>query len=180
MTQTSPATLSREATGAAYRKHHVANDDHAFDSEAWASLADQFADDATYFDSFYGHYRGKEAIRAFLRRSMAGLEDWRFPVQWVEIGEGRVVVHLMNRVPGQRPDGTFYEFPSVSILHYNTAGQVVSQVDIYDRVAAVKTVVEAKAGALSASVAGGLSALARVISATLRRTIAGVGSSEPT
>jgi ketosteroid isomerase-like protein len=141
--QDASPTLSRDATAAAFERHRVAHDQS---DAAWESIVDLFAEDATYFDAFYGEFKGRDAIRAFLRRVMAGLEDWRFPVVWHVVGEGRVVVHLQNRLPGRRPGGTFYEFPSVSLITYGADGLITRQVDLYDTMAAVRTLVEAKTG----------------------------------
>jgi hypothetical protein len=135
--------LSRAATALAFEKHLVARGNYA---GSWEALADLFAEDATYRDVFYGEMKGREAIRTFLRKSMEGIEDWSFPVQWTLIGEGRVVVHWMNRLPGQRPDGTFYEFPGVSCITYGSDATIIRQVDLYDSMAAIKVIFEAKSG----------------------------------
>lgn len=135
--------LSVEATKAAYARHLVARGDY---SGSWESLGDLFADDASYYDVFYGWKYGKDAIRTFLRESMKGIEDWSFPVQWTVVGEGRVVAHLLNRLPGARPDGTYYEFPSTSSITYDGEGKIIQQLDIYDALAAMKVVTESKLG----------------------------------
>jgi len=140
--------LSREATAAAFQKHHLAKND----SRAWETMAELFADDAQYSDVFYGQMQGKEAIRKFLRESMKGLEDWTFPVQWTAIDEGRVVVHWLNRLPQRRPDGSHYEFPGFSIMTYDTAGKITSQMDFYDRLEALQVVTAAKSGALGRAI----------------------------
>ena len=146
MTFASPAVagrLSVEATAAAHERHLVAKGNY---TGAWESLADNFAEDATYYDVFYGWMYGREAIRKFLRDSMKGIEDWSFPVQWSVVGEGRVVVHWLNRLPGARPDGTFYEFPGTSSITYDDQGKIVQQLDLYDGISAIKIVTEAKLG----------------------------------
>jgi hypothetical protein len=135
--------LSREATAKAFEKHLVARGNYA---GSWEALADLFAEDATYLDVFYGEMKGREAIRTFLRKSMEGIQDWSFPVQWTLLGEGRVVVHWMNRLPGKRPGGTFYEFPGVSCITYGSDGKITRQVDLYDGLAAIKVIIEAKGG----------------------------------
>jgi hypothetical protein len=90
--------------------------------------------------------KGRETIRTWLRTSMEGIEDWSYPVLWTLVGEGRVVVHWLNRLPGKRPDGTFYEFPGVSCITFGPDGKIVRQVDLYDSKDALKVVVEAKSG----------------------------------
>jgi ketosteroid isomerase-like protein len=135
--------LSVEATKAAYERHLVAKGDY---SGSWETLADLFADDASYYDVFYGWMYGKDAIRRFLRDSMKGIEDWSFPVQWTVVGEGRVVVHWLNRLPGTRPDGTHYEFPGTSSITYDANGKIAQQMDLYDGIAAINVVTESKLG----------------------------------
>jgi hypothetical protein len=131
-----------------FESHLVNRADTALTSDDWAAMAEQFAENAKYFDSTYGLHEGRESIRIFLRKSIEGLDAWRFPIQWIEIGEGRVIVHLLNRAPGKRDDGSFYEFPSVTIVEYANNGNIVSQMDLYDRLAAVQTFSASKLGGL--------------------------------
>ena len=143
MDTTAQARLSRDDTARAYEKHLVAKGNY---SGAWDSLADLFADDATYTDVFYGQMKGKPAIRKFLLDSMKGIEDWSFPVQWTVIEEGRVVVHWLNRLPKQRPDGSWYEFPGLSVITYDSRGLISSQMDLYDGITTLKVIVAYKTG----------------------------------
>jgi hypothetical protein len=138
-----PHPLSHDATAAAYSDHLVARGNY---SGAWDSLADRFAEDASYYDVFYGWMYGRDAIRDFLKRSMKGIEDWSFPVQWQVVGEGRVVTHWLNRLPGRRPDGTYHEFPGMSAITYGPDGLIRQQIDIYDGIAAIRTVLGARLG----------------------------------
>lgn len=142
-------TLSREETEAAYAKHRAIHE-----RGAWAELADLFAPDATYDDPFFGHIEGREAIRAFLIRSMTGLEDWTFPIPWKVVGEGRVVTHWFNRLPGQRADGSHFEFPGVSMIAFRADGQIDNQRDLYDRMLALQVIAEAKSRVVQWSLRG--------------------------
>lgn len=144
------APLDHEATVAAYEQHR-----RAHEASDWQQLVELFADDARYFDVFFGWTEGKEAIGAFMRRTMTGLEGWTFPIRWDVIGQGRVVVHWHNRLPGQRPDGTPYEFPGLSAITFGPDGKIVEQKDIYDRVAALQVIMSARTGALGRAVAWG-------------------------
>ena len=89
----------------------------------WTEMASLFTDDATYIDPAWGRVDGIEAITDFLQRSMAGLEDWVFPVEWVAIDGDRVVVKWIQRLPGQRPDGSHYDNSGVSLLTYAGDGR---------------------------------------------------------
>lgn len=148
--------LSREETEAAYRKHLVAKGNY---SGSWDALTDNFAEDASYYDVVYGWMHGRDAIRTFLKDSMKGIEDWSFPVQWEVITEGRVVAHWLNRLPGGRPDGTFYEFPGMSAITYDSRGQISQQMDIYSVLAAVKVIMEARTGAVGRAALGAVDRL---------------------
>jgi ketosteroid isomerase-like protein len=89
----------------------------------WTDMARLFTDDATYIDPAWGRVDGIEAITDFLERSMAGLEDWVFPVEWVAIDGDHVVVKWIQRLPGRRPDGTHYDNSGVSLLTYAGDGR---------------------------------------------------------
>lgn len=147
-TAPAPETLDREATAAAYALHHAAHEAHD-----WQRLVDLFAEDARYHDPFYGWTEGKAAIAAFMQRTMTGLDGWTFPIAWHVVGDGRVVVHWHNRLPGARPDGAPYEFPGVSMLTFGPDGKVVEQRDLYDRLSAVQVILSARTGAVGRAVA---------------------------
>jgi ketosteroid isomerase-like protein len=89
----------------------------------WEDLAQFFTDDAVYVDPAWGYVEGIGPIREFLRESMAGLEDWVFPVEWVAVDGDRVVVKWINRVPGQRADGSYHDTSGVSLLTYAGGGK---------------------------------------------------------
>jgi hypothetical protein len=164
-------TLSREATAAAYEKHLLARGNYA---GVWDILADGFAEDATYLDSFYGETQGREAIRAFLKKSMEGIEHWSFPVVWTVIGEGKVVTHWLNRLPGNRPDGSYYEFPGVSCIIYGPDGLITRQMDMYDTMIAMRVVMEAKSGVFGRAiraVASPMSAFSRELIRAIYRVL---------
>ncbi len=132
-------TLSREATALAYQRHREIHE-----ARRWVALADLFTVDATYDDPFYGRIEGRDAIRAFLSEAMSGLEAWTFPIEWVAVDEGRVVTHWHNRLPGLRPDGAPFEFPGMSHIAFADDGQIRHQMDLYDRIRALRVIAEAK------------------------------------
>ena len=100
----------------------------------WDALADFFSEDATFIDPAWGRVEGIANIRKFLVESMAGLEDWRFPHLWLAIDARRLVTHWMNRLPGRRADGSFYEAPGVSIFEYAGGGRFSSEMDLLNMV----------------------------------------------
>jgi ketosteroid isomerase-like protein len=89
----------------------------------WDEMADLFSADATYIDPAWGLIEGNDAIRGFMRDSMAGLEDWLFPIEWVAIDGDHVIVKWTQRLPGQRADGSHYDNSGVSILTYAGDGR---------------------------------------------------------
>ncbi len=133
----------RQLTASFFDRHPLHGAGSLMTGQQWAVLADQMAPDARYFDSFYGWHAGREQIRTFLGRSMSGLTDWRFPIEWTEIGEGRVVVGIRNQLPGHRAERPI-EFSSVSVIEYGPDGCIRLQMDMYDRVAAVASFTRSK------------------------------------
>lgn len=132
-------TLSREDTAAAYARHRTLHE-----ARRWTDLADLFAEDGRYWEPFFGELNGREAVRDFLRESMAGLEEWVFPITWTAIDEGRVVTQWFNRLPNPRRDGTPFQFRGISNIAYDDDGMIVSQEDSYDRIEALRVLAEAR------------------------------------
>lgn len=142
-------TLSREATEAAYRKHRELHE-----ARRWSALADLFAEDGVYSEPFFGRIEGREAIREFLVRSMAGLDAWTFPIESITLGEGRVVTHWWNRLPGQRRDGGWFQFRGISTITYDDHGLIADQLDFYDRLQVLQVIAEGRSRVVERAVAG--------------------------
>lgn len=136
-------TLSRQDTAAAHARHRAKHD-----ARAWTDLADLFVERGTYHEPFFGEIQGREAIREFLRRSMDGLDDWEFPLQWTVVDEGRVVTQWFNRLPNRRRDGSPFQFTGISTFTYDDEGMILSQEDMYDRAEAVRVLAEARSPVL--------------------------------
>jgi hypothetical protein len=100
----------------------------------WRDLCEFFTDDAYYVDPAWGRVEGIEAIRLFMDESMGGLEGWVFPTLWTVVDGHRLVSGWMNRLPGQRADGTFYEAPGISVLQYAGKGRFSSSEDLLNMV----------------------------------------------
>jgi hypothetical protein len=100
----------------------------------WADLAAFFTREAYYVDPVWGRVDGNEAICRFLDESMRGLEGWTFPTQWTLVGEDRLVSCWMNRLPGQRGDGSYYEAPGISTFEYAGDGRFASSYDLLNMV----------------------------------------------
>ena len=64
---------------------------------------------------------------------LKGWEGCTFPYQEVYVGsEGRAITHWMNRGPGKRADGRYFETPGVSFITFNNDGKIISQLDLFD------------------------------------------------
>lgn len=136
-------TLSRDETATAYARHQALHE-----ARRWTDLADLFRVEGTYEEPFFGRIEGREAVREFLRVSMRGLDEWTFPIQWVVVGEGRVVTQWFNRLPKLRRDGSPFQFTGITNLLYDDEGMIVSQEDTYDRIAAARVLSEAQSSVL--------------------------------
>ena len=72
--------------------------------QPWSALADFFTEDAAYIDPAWGRIEGRESIREFFEKSMAGLtgHGWETPENWIMVDGPRVVVAVG---PDPRPQG---------------------------------------------------------------------------
>jgi ketosteroid isomerase-like protein len=100
----------------------------------WSDLGEFFTDDAYYVDPAWGRVEGKVAILRFLDESMRGLEGWVFPTQWTMVDGDRLVSCWLNRLPGQRADGSFYQAPGISLIQYAGNGRFSSSEDLLNMV----------------------------------------------
>ena len=90
----------------------------------WSVLADFFTEDAAYIDPAWGRVEGREAIREFFVKSMAGLTGygWSTPENWT-MCEGPRLVSQWDQILGQKPDGSPFLVAGLSILYYAGGGK---------------------------------------------------------
>jgi ketosteroid isomerase-like protein len=100
----------------------------------WDALAQFFTEDATFIDPAWGRMKGIANMREFFTKSMSGLEDWHFPHDWRVIDGNRLVGAWKNRLPGQRPDGTYYEAQGLSVMIYAGGGKFSYEEDLLNMV----------------------------------------------
>jgi ketosteroid isomerase-like protein len=115
---------------AAYRRYLAHRADIDAGRAPWSSLIDFFTADAVFVDPAWGRVEGRENIVDFLERSMAGLDDWSFPEEWTVVDGHRVISFFWNRFPGTREDGSPFQAPAVSILHYAGDGKFSYELDL--------------------------------------------------
>src|SRR5262245_43554266 len=91
----------------------------------WSQLADFFTEDAVYIDPAWGRIEGRENIREFFEKSMAGLTGygWSTPENWV-MCDGPRVVGQWDQVLGHKPDGPPSMGAGLAILYYAGGGRV--------------------------------------------------------
>lgn len=128
------AEYSREEIAETYRRLIETRDRAEAGDVPWSALAEFFVEEGTYIDPAWGRYDGLDEIRRFMDESMGGLEGWTFPEQWTMIEGNRLVSCWMNRLPGQRPDGSYYEAPGISTLYYAGSGKFRSSEDLLNMV----------------------------------------------
>jgi len=79
----------------------------------WKGFGETFTQNALYVEHHEGTFEGREAILAWLLPVMDRCRGWTYPIDWVAIDGNRVIYHWKNRLPGKRPNGSFYEFPGL-------------------------------------------------------------------
>jgi hypothetical protein len=78
---------------------------------------------------------GNNEIKAthYGRDMQKGWEEWTFPYEGVYVGQdNKIITHWLNRGPGKKADGSFYETPGVSFITFNHHGKICNQVDMFD------------------------------------------------
>jgi hypothetical protein len=117
-----PETIEKEALET-YRRFVALRDEIDTGTQSWSALSDFFTEDAVYIDPAWGRIEGRDAIRDFFERSMAGLTGygWSTPENWV-MAEGHRVIGQWDQILGQQDDGTPHLVPGLSILYYVGGG----------------------------------------------------------
>lgn len=127
--------FSREELSAAFGKFEqtVA---HAAETRDWDAWAEQYTPDVEYIEHAAGTMKGRDAVRAWIRRTMStfpGSHMTSFPSLWSVIDEptGRIICELDNPMvdPG---DGTVISATNISIITYAGNNQWCRQEDIYN------------------------------------------------
>ena|GEM_PF-396270 len=97
-----------------------------------------YTPDAVYTCEYAGvlwvEARGIDEIKRthYGRDMQVGWEGWSFPYISRAAGSVEAITHWMNRGPGRRPDGGFYETHGVSFFTYAGDGKFSRQYDLFD------------------------------------------------
>jgi hypothetical protein len=102
----------------------------------WDPWADLFTEDAEYYEHLYGTFHGREAIRSWIKQTMAefpNTEMTEFPAEWWVIDEERgwVVCAVWNRMQ-DLGDGVNHQAINWSLLKYAGNDQWSYEEDIYN------------------------------------------------
>ena len=75
-----------------------------------------------------------EIMATHYGRDMAhGWEEWTFPYMGTYVNDqGQGITHWMNRGPGLRSDGSYFETPGVSFMDFDEQGKIAKQLDLFD------------------------------------------------
>jgi hypothetical protein len=134
MTQLDDSTL-RTTADKLIRAHEEASR-----SNEWTFFVDElYARDCLYTCEYAGVMEvvadGIEQIKAthYGRDMLVGWEGWTFPYMGVYTGtDNKLITHWMNRGPGVREDGSYFETPGVSFITLNAEAKIVRQFDMFD------------------------------------------------
>ena len=106
----------------------------------WTFFVDQlYAPDCIYTCEYAGvmtvRAEGIDEIKSthYGRDMLVGWEGWTFPYVGVYTGtDNSLITHWLNRGPGLRPDGSYYETPGVSFISLNADARICRQFDLFD------------------------------------------------
>src|ERR1700676_234638 len=87
----------------------------------WSVFADLFTEDADYNEHAYGRFRGRDAIRRWVIRTMTSFPGncmVSFPISWHVLDDERgwIVCEVQN-VMGDPGDGSLHQEPNLTVLH---------------------------------------------------------------
>jgi ketosteroid isomerase-like protein len=112
----------------------------ASERNEWTFFVDElYAPDCVYTCEYGGTMRveanGTDEIKAthYGRDMQRGWEGWTFPYEGIYVGtDNRLVTHWLNRGPGRRADGSYYQTPGISFLTLDASARIARQFDVFD------------------------------------------------
>jgi ketosteroid isomerase-like protein len=113
-----------------YRRYVAQREQCVAGKAPWSTIGEWFTEDAVFIDPAFGRVEGRDEIAAFMDRSMVGFEGWSFPEEWTMVDGDRLVTFWWNRLAGMRADGTAYQAPAFSVLHYAGDGLFDYELDL--------------------------------------------------
>ncbi len=118
----------------------IASHAQASETNDWTFFVDElYAADCVYTCEYAGVMevtaRGIDEIKAthYGRDMLVGWEGWTFPYMGVYTGtDNRLITHWMNRGPGRRSDGSWFETPGISFITLDDEARICRQFDMFD------------------------------------------------
>jgi hypothetical protein len=118
----------------------IAAHQQASRSNDWIFFVDElYASDCIYTCEYAGVMevtaKGIEQIKAthYGRDMQVGWEGWTFPYEGVYAGtDNRLITHWLNRGPGKKADGSYYQTPGISFITLNDEAKICRQFDMFD------------------------------------------------
>jgi hypothetical protein len=118
----------------------IAAHEQASRTNEWTFFVDEiYAVDCIYTCEYAGVMNvtanGIDEIKAthYGRDMQVGWEGWTFPYMDVYTGSANnLITHWMNRGPGKKPDGSFYETPGISFITLDDDARICRQFDMFD------------------------------------------------
>ncbi len=109
-------------------------------SNDWLFFVDElYADNCVYTCEYAGVMqvvaKGIDQIKAthYGRDMQVGWEGWTFPYEGVYVGsDNNLITHWLNRGPGLKPDGSYYQTPGISFITLNDEARICRQFDMFD------------------------------------------------
>ena len=121
------SSWSRSEIEAAYRRFVAVGD-----SGDWDAWADLHTEDGVWIEHHLGTFRGREAIRAAIRKVMKPVPMMTFPVGWHVIEGGRVVYYPWQVMPDPSGGDAVFRFGCITVLEYAGNGEFSRQDDMYN------------------------------------------------
>jgi hypothetical protein len=118
----------------------IAAHEEASRTNEWTFFVDElYAADCVYTCQYAGVMEvvanGIEEIKAthYGRDMLVGWEGWTFPYIGVYTGrDNALITHWMNRGPGRRQDGSYFETPGISFITLDDQARICRQFDMFD------------------------------------------------
>ena len=125
-------TYPREEVEAAVARYVAVRERIDAGAGSWADLIPLFTDDVVFIDPAWGRIDGIDNFTRFLDESMAGLDDWLFPIEFTAIEGDNVIVKWTEVIP--KPDGTAATQSAFSRLIYAGGGKFRYEEDLLNMV----------------------------------------------
>ena len=98
----------------------------------WDQWANQFTDDAQYFEHNYGRFSGREEIRSWISQAVKPFPEMYFALDHYMIDGNRVVAVIPNCLPDPKGGRENYSFNVHVVLHYAGEGMWSYEEDVYN------------------------------------------------